>query len=127
MGLFSKLKFWKHDEGFGDLGGGLGDMGDTPPGLDDSTGSFRETEELSKLPPGTYPEGDNLTIRGSSAFQRELPPQQPRLHSTTLQGYSSGPDLELVSSKLDTIKAMLESVNQRLETLEREMRKYKGW
>lgn len=50
------------------------------------------------------------------------PEVKPRLQPTTLEPVPAavgGRDIELILSKLDTIKASLESINVRLEVLER--------
>lgn len=131
MGLFGKLKFWKRDE-FADFekdmppGESAGYGGYPSYGMHDRTAGLAGTEELSKAPPGSYQEGEDWMIRGNSQFERELPTQS-RLTPTTLQpSVPGGGSMELLSSKLDTIKAMLESMNQRLEMLERELKGRNG-
>ena len=115
MGFLQKLKFWKKDEDdlFTDIGTGssLGPSGtDTTAGLG-GTGSI-----------GQYPESE--TIRGpdfglgkpeqylQSARQTPAPQQYPSQQSMMDK------DLQIISSKLDAIKALVDHINQRLENLE---------
>jgi len=120
MGLFSKLAFWKKD----DLD------------FDELVSKDMHDPNLSGMPK------DDLGLPGESEFQHDpLGPQDPLASAPTLrpsadrehplqqlssqQNYSSyaqpqrNTDLELVNSKLDTIKAMLNSMDQRLSRIER--------
>ena len=45
--------------------------------------------------------------------------ESPRAISKPLQQMSQNTDIQLISAKLDTIKAMLDMINQRLNSLER--------
>lgn len=45
--------------------------------------------------------------------------ESPKPISQPLQQFSQNTDLQLISAKLDTIKAMLDMINQRLNSLEK--------
>ncbi len=58
--------------------------------------------------------------------------QAPSQFQPSAGGYSSSKDLEIISSKLDTLRSSLDMINQRLSNLERmyereEVRKRTGW
>jgi hypothetical protein len=95
MSIFDKLKFWGSKDNLG-LGDDLG------------------------LPKSGYP-ADEL---GAQPFQppQGLPQrnefQHPRMESLQ-PSYSSNKDMEVISAKLDALKATLDSINQRVAGLER--------
>ena len=137
-----KLKFWKKEPEF-DFREPLPATGNDPltafgpaPGEQLGLGMDR-TEGLGGTGPLDPYQGNSQAtdfgqdvIRGKQDYLRELPSAQPRLAQTSLQapGETVAKDLEIISSKLDAIKAMVESVNQRLEHLERNSRDaYKKW
>lgn len=132
MGLLSKLKFWsKSEDEIGDLN--LDDLG--LPGENSAPG----TDDLG-LPKDSMPGAESSAIPGVPGQHRQ-PPKKP---DTTTVSADMGPDMppgtlsptpsapqpqtprpsapremELVNAKLDTIRANLESINQRLANLER--------
>lgn len=94
MSLFNKLKFWrkKDDLDFDDLA------------EKEAKGNALDPHFSSGLGEKTlFPEEPSSGLE----LQQKIP--TPQLHDK---------DLELISSKLDTIKAMLASVEQRLTVLE---------
>ncbi len=113
MGLFGKLAFWKKEDlDFDklaqkdlDLGMGKGGM----PIQDDF-----DPEEKS-------PFGDKSTDfeHSSSSFTPRTPAANPMYQTQTASAKTTDRDLELISSKLDTIKAILSSMDQRIANLER--------
>ena len=111
MGLFGKLAFWKKDDldferlAQKDLNLGIGKDG-VP--IQDDLGF----EEKS-------PFGDKSTDfeHPSSSFTPRTPAASPVYQTQTAR--TSDRDLELISSKLDTIKAILTSMDQRIANLER--------
>lgn len=136
-----KLKFWKKEPEF-DFKEPLPATGNDPlaafgpaPGEQlglgmDRTAGLGGTSPLDPYQSSTPTEFGQDVIRGKQDYLRELPSAQPRLAQTSLQssGETVAKDLEIISSKLDAIKAMMESVNQRLEHLERNSRDaYKKW
>jgi hypothetical protein len=130
MAVLDKLKFWKKKDAFPslDLGAGLGkDVGgfskDTTSGLG-GTGElgFKPTD-ISLRGPGadTVFEEPKLTpspmTPGYGGFQQQAKPDM------------MAKDIEIISSKLDAIRATLETVNQRLTNLENYLndQKRRGW
>jgi len=103
MSFFEKLKFWKHDDEFDfdkmaekEMG-----LGDQPSGLDQE-----QKKRLGLDEPSAFSD-QHL----GSSFQPSAPAPP---------AYSGGNrDLELINSKLDTIKALLSSLDQRMSYLER--------
>jgi hypothetical protein len=108
MGMMDKLKFWKKEEEF------IPDMPRVPesalpeqqmPSGIDQMGMPRPTPGINE-PPFEHEQFQPGSLQSPRAFQ-----QQPAM--------SADQQLQLISSKLDTIKAQLETVLQRLERLER--------
>ncbi|PIN76837.1 hypothetical protein COV17_00745 [Candidatus Woesearchaeota archaeon CG10_big_fil_rev_8_21_14_0_10_36_11] len=112
MGIFTKLKFWKRDDDFGFENIANKEFGESglPPsddlGLDKKPMGTEETSPFD-MPPQTEPR--------EVAFTPRPPFQQAAFTS------SPNRDLELLSSKLDTIKALLTSLDQRVANVERSM------
>ena len=140
--MFEKLKFWKKEPefDFDKLSGQLSTqpdpfgVGQAPPAADqlglgmDRTAGLAGTGPLEESRP-SYSGGEfgSDVIRGKQGYVRELPTQQ-RFGSSSAGGDVLAKDMEIISSKLDAIKAMVESVNQRLEQMERQGRDaYKRW
>ncbi|VVB80989.1 Uncharacterised protein [uncultured archaeon] len=97
MGLFDKLQFWKKEEA-------LPEMPAAPEILAPEQPAPMGVEHLGMPHPMEPPE---------PAFQPQSFGQQQQFTM------SSDQQLQLISSKLDTIKAQLETVLQRLERLEK--------
>jgi hypothetical protein len=97
--MFESLKFWKKKDDFASLGSET-DFGKT------DANPFPST-------PSQFPSTP------SSSFDS---PYSPNSFSdkTSFEGTISRRDIDLLSSKLDTIKAMLENVMQRIDRLEKE-------
>jgi len=99
MGILGKVMFWKRDEL------GLGDEIGLPKGKPaDELGM--EMQPLPRMP--------------------QMPMQEPRMEAFQQRqqyepayAYGQNKDLEIVSAKLDALKATLESINQRIANLER--------
>lgn len=114
MGLFDKLMFWKK-EGSDDV------LGAPPIGLEQPTGL--DLGPMGGQPgvpgqPPLPPMGDVSglgTPQQPQAFQdmQQMQPQQPQQADLTSQ------KLEVISGKLDLIKAGIDNLNQRLEKLEK--------
>jgi len=133
MGILDKLAFWKKKEEFD-----LGELRPVPgeeklgiPGIEKPAIPGEAPFEKELPPePGAFPEEP-------SAFPKPTPPPEIPEEPTApaLGGPPGGPptapprgympppttsrDVELLSAKLDTIKATLESINQRLANIER--------
>lgn len=115
MGMFDKLKFWKKDDDFDldslaskEMGLGKDPFAPTPDPLNQPTPGFQEKSPF-----------DELDKRNQDMA---LPkPPAPA---------SSAREMELISSKLDTIKAILESLDQRVARMEQkpvEKQQHKLW
>lgn len=125
MGLFDKLLFWKkRDEfDFEDMANKQMPTGDLtmPEGL----GENDPFKEKSIFPENKSPfephEDDTLGARGQMPSggmpQRQSYPNMPQ--QSVQQGYGQNRDLELINSKLDTLKAMLTTIEQRMTEMER--------
>ncbi len=128
MSLLNKVKFWKKDEAtFGDINldapiGGL--QADRTTGLV-GTGELGGFAVDQGYPGQAMPQEDfGLPPPGLS--HRPIPPpsRQAPLQADMLQK-----DIEIISSKLDALRATLEAINQRLSNIEREVfeRRRGGW
>ena len=134
MGIFSKLAFWKKDDDFNfddiaskDMGKDLfkgDDLGLKEQPLTQEKDPFAmptEKEQPSLSPP------DEQTSGIQQLREQNQQTMQPQQRAAT--GISAR-DVDLLSSKLDTIKALLNSMDQRIANLERAsgvQRKEKLW
>ena len=116
MGFLDKLMFWKKKDEFENIG--LGEKG-TPAGLDLGLGPDLGAgtdlgQGLSMQPPGSQPSIPSI----------QQPHQQPSFSAPNMQpqaqnqDYTTNKNLEVISSKLDALRASLDSINQRLVNLE---------
>lgn len=107
MGLLDKLKFWKKEDEF------------------DFDFDKKVDQEMGKSPSGSA----DLGLGGEKSFfdHEESKPLSSPLEETgasfpgaaKMPASGSNRDLELINSKLDTIKAILNSLDQRIASLER--------
>ena len=111
MGLMDKLKFWKKEEELPEF--------PRPPEFAPSEQQSPMQVEQMGMPrpvPGiTEPPMEGQT---SSPFAQPFP-QPQAFQQQQFAGVSAEQQLQLISSKLDTIKAQLETVLQRLDRLEK--------
>jgi len=112
MAFLSKLAFWKKKDDIEDLGKDLGlgkelglDIG-TGPSPDLGMGLEQQQQPWQKYPSFQQPQ---------QSFQPAPSFQQPSYQS---DNYIASKNLEVISSKLDALRASLESVNQRLANIE---------
>ncbi len=105
MSIINKVQFWKRSD-LDDLDLGLGE----PSKLDMNSG-LPPQDPLQELP--QRPVEQFVRPQFESQFEPERPRYQPQ------QPTGSPKDLEMISVKLDTIRAMVENISQRLEMLER--------
>ena len=113
MGILDKLKFWKRDEGL--------DAGD--PFADDNLGPPGDPMGLNSAP------GQNSFDRntGQGYNQGFNPPTQGYAMQTPSTGVPVqsqdqvllNKNIEIISSKIDALRATLESIGHRLANLER--------
>ncbi len=113
MGILNKLLFWRHDDelDFDKLADEQLKTGIK----EDPFGLNQDIEERSP-----FPEQEPLrptAPRGSPYKQTTY--QQPQAPTFSQPAENIQKDLELISSKLDTIKVMLSSLDQRTANLER--------
>ncbi len=126
MSVFSKLKFWKKDEDdlFKDTDFGAS-LGPSAPGTD-STAGLGGTEPLGAYPDTQMVKGPDFGLGQPGSSYPQYPRQVAAPQQVSQQTLMEK-DLEIISSKLDAIKALVDHVNQRLENLERSSRISKGW
>ncbi len=112
MGFFGKLAFWKKKDDLDDLGKDLGI--DKELGLDMGQGPSPDLgmglEPQTQQPYQKYP-----SFQPNQNFQ---PSFQQQTSFNSSDGYIASKNLEVISSKLDALRASLESMNQRLANIE---------
>ena len=120
MGFFDKLTFWKKKDDFGDFGKDLGmgkdlglDMGQGPsPDLGMGIEPLQPQQPFQKYP--SFPQQQNFQ---APSFQ--APPSfQPSYPSPSNDNYIASKNLEIISSKLDALKASIDSLGQRVANIE---------
>ena len=135
--MFDKLKFWKNDEKEFDFGEPeLGEQG-VPEFGKEGESSFGKTPESPAFgqEPGLAPE---QLFTGEPAIPpayNQPAPGHEAPGAFQQQGGNISPDmlskdLQLISSKLDTIKAQIEHMNQRIINIEKkayEEEHKEGW
>ncbi len=139
MGFFSKLMFWRHEEpeipSLGGMGQGMGQgsfpsfdsQQDFAAGFGrDSTSGLGGTSDIGAWPSAEpkplnlgYPQQQMQQPSQQSPFQQSSPRYQEAPQQQFLPQQTLSKDIEIISYKLDALKATIESVNQRLATLER--------
>lgn len=142
MGIFDKLMFWKKSDslGIGDFKGfgsetlpkdrefGTGGIGKFPQDQTAGLGGTPDLMDTELKIKGTGFEGEmsQSGIGEERSYEREgfAAPKQPRSYNMP---ESSGKDYEIVSSKLDMLRAMLDSISHRLSVIEREIQRKGGW
>ena len=117
MGFFDKVKFWGKKDDFDSLVNSELQNSGLPPTDDLGLG-----EQAPPLEKSAFDIQDPLTPSSSSfpppnqdSFGQQ---QQQQANQPVQQAGPSGRDIELLSSKLDTIKALLNSMDQRIANLE---------
>mgnify|MGYP001611733731 FL=1 len=115
MGFLGKLAFWKKKDDIDILGKDLGldkdiglDLGGPSPDL--GMGIQPEMQQQMQQPYQKYPSFQQSSFQSTPAFQ------QPSY--STNDSYIASKNLEVISSKLDALRASLESINQRLSNIE---------
>lgn len=124
MGILDKIMFWKKDD-FSSLGLGDDDdfsMGSAP----ETTPNFSQEPKkplpgemtgTSEMPPGMGSEEPKGY--GMPKYEELQQQQQPQRRDMPNMYPQSNKDMEIISAKLDSIRASLESMNTRLANLER--------
>lgn len=132
MGVLDKLKFWKKEE-FEDFKLPEAPASPAAPAPEPFGADGMAPPSPASPPPSGLPDfpGHERPLPSES----QQPPDQPFIPQSfqERQDFSKSPvrpdsQMDLISSKLDTIKAQLESVIQRLDRLEQGSRPYqKRW
>ena len=116
MGFFNKLAFWKKKDDLDNLGKDLGL--DKELGLDLGAGPSPDLgmgiEPAQQQPYQKYPSFQQSSFQPQPSFQSQAF-QQPSYQN---DNYIASKNLEVISSKLDALRASLESINQRLANIE---------
>jgi len=121
MSVFDKLKFWKKDDLDFDR---MADKEMAGMPMDDNLGFEQDNLGLEEKSPFTeepnmgsaFPPREKASSFQQQSTYREVQPTQSLQAQST---HSASKDLELINSKLDTLKAMLSSMDQRMEHIER--------
>lgn len=118
MGFFDKLTFWKKKDEFGDLGKDFGkdlglDTNQSPsPDLGMGLEPLPSQQPFQKYP--SFPPQQNFqapNFQSPPSFQQAYPP-------ASNDSYIASKNLEVISSKLDALKASIDSLNQRVANIE---------
>ena len=119
MSFFGNLAFWKKKDDFADLGKDL-DFGKGL-GMDMNQGPSPDLgmglEPLSQQPMQKYPSFQPQQNFQASSFQPSPQYQQPPSYSSN-DSYIASKNLEVISSKLDALKASIDSMSQRVANIE---------
>ena len=124
MGILGKLMFWKKKDEFEDIG--LGERGNIPSmdlGLGPEIGAGTEFgQDYGRYPSSGRQFGSQPSFQQASPQQSSFQPSfgppsysQPQMQSSD---YTTSKNLEVISSKLDALRAAIDSINQRLANLE---------
>ena len=115
MGFFDKIAFWKKKDSLDDLGKDLGL--DKELGLDMGAGPSPDLGMgIEPMPQGQQAYQKYPSFQQPQAsFQAQPAFQQPSMSNDS---YIASKNLEVISSKLDALRATMESINQRLANIE---------
>ena len=124
MGILDKVLPWKRKDELGlNDNLGLGGLGQAPQGtgFGGFPGGPGDMTSGAPFDPGM---GGGMQQYPGAAQQTFGMPQRPEMdafrgNQQYAQQYTAGKDIEIISAKLDAIKAALEALNQRLGTIER--------
>lgn len=118
MGVLGSIMFWKRKDELG-----LGDELALPKGLPGDDLSS-EQQGFPKMPQMQEPRIESF--ENARMLQQPYPQQQAQ---QPYYGYNK--DLELIAAKLDSLRATLDNINQRIANLERvaygEDERKRGW
>ena len=118
MGILNKIMFWKHDDDldFDNLANQELDMGGQDPLADKTI-----TPDLA-MPGSSDPLSSpafESPAAGLSPTPSPAPTPAPSPYTPQPTGGSSDQEFQLINSKLDTLKAILTSMEQRITNIER--------
>jgi hypothetical protein len=112
MSFLDKIKFWKRDDEFNFDQLAEKEMGSSNPFTQPLPGEQHDFTEPNPFAESQQGSQFNQPPRSS------MYPNQPTSPSLVSSGMKDR-DIELINSKLDTIKAMLNSIEQRISNLEK--------
>jgi len=159
MGVMDNLMFWKKKDDFSSLDPGLSSPPDfnsnnlgmpQQQGMPNNLGMPDQNMALPSMDQGVQPQNQGIPNDFNNPPQSFNELNSRPMHETAPQGFQSTPvmppqqsnqqsndnemlrrDIELLSYKLDTIKAALDMINQRVSNIERlamnEVQHKKGW
>lgn len=120
MGFFGKLAFWKKRDELDDLGKdldidkdfgkglGMDQPGISGPNPDLGMGIDNGSQSLQKYP----------SFQQNSSFQMPAYQAPQPFQQSSNDSYIATKNLEVISSKLDALKAAIDSINQRVANIE---------
>jgi len=114
MAFFDKLKFWKHKEDL-DIGKDLGKSFGKEPDI--NIPDFGKSP--MDIPSEDFGKPISTTQHGRLPFPEQEVRHTPVVPQPQWQGYKEDSEMQVISAKLDALKASLDSINQRLMNLER--------
>ena len=119
MGFLGKLAFWKKKDDFGDLGKDMDfgkDLGmDLGQGPSPDLGMGLEPLPSGQPPTQKYPSFQQASFQPSYS-QPSFQPAAPTYPSN--DSYIASKNLEVISSKLDALKASIDYLSQRVANIE---------
>ena len=127
MGILDKLTFWKKKDDFGDLGKDLDlgkdfgkDLGmDMNQGPSPDLGAGLEPMGQSSQAFQKYPSFQGQQNFSNPSFSQPYQqPVQPSYPSSASDPYIASKNLEIISSKLDALKASIDALSQRVANIE---------
>ena len=147
FGIFGKVLPWKKKDelglglndnlglgGFGGGGPGGPGMPGGMPGMDLGFGTTPGAGMPGGMPGSAqqYPSQPQQQFGGFGMAQQSPQMESFQSNQAYQQSYATGKEIEVVSAKLDAIRAALETLNQRLASIERYMQteqdfKKRGW
>ncbi|MCB9361796.1 hypothetical protein H6504_00030 [Candidatus Woesearchaeota archaeon] len=124
MGLTDKLAFWKKQDD--DIGNdSFSSMSQDRDPFSSHNDPFSQPPPQDQWSQQNDPFAQPHPIPGSPMQQHDFnrQPEVVRIDSNQQSSQRESADLQLVLSKLDTIRAMIENINQRLSLIEEHQRK----
>ena len=116
MSFFNKLAFWKKKDDFADLGKDL-DFGKDM-GLDAGQGPSPDLGMGLEQTPQFPQQPRYQSFQPTQNFQAPSFQPQPYPQPVSNDNYIASKNLEVISSKLDALKASIDSLSQRVANIE---------
>lgn len=110
------MKFWKKDDALGSAPGESKD----PLGFDNSDLNSSSDNSFSSNNPSSLPSSFDSSLKpGQDTFSNPVFEQPRNDQVIPSSGSALEKDISILNAKLDAIKAMVDSINQRVMTIER--------